>query len=242
MSLLVHGVVEARSVGALASTDVMDEEPAPETVTHLELAALVTPTAHDEVLPSRANLLHHTAVLEAVGQRTTVVPMRFGVVVPDAEALIRDYLSPEHDRLLATLRRLEGHDELRLRGRYDEPSVIEAVLAADPRAARLRGRDGFDAKMELGERIVSGIEQRRASDTDRTIAALRPYAADVAPSELGEPLDAFLLSFLVARPDRQAFDDRLDRLGEELAPVVRLELTGPIPPFSFAAGQVDAWA
>jgi hypothetical protein len=241
VNLLVHGVVEASSKRALASSDLPGATPGVELISHHELAALVTPTPDDEVLPSRANLLHHTRVLETAGARTTVVPMRFGVLVPEPELLVRDYLAPRYDDLLVTLDRLRGHVELRLRARYVEHAVIAAVLAADPKAARLRGRTTFDAKMELGERIVAGIEQRRQSDLAWASDALRDHAADVAPGDATGPLDAFLLSFLVADTDRQAFEARIDRLGHEFAPVIELELVGPVPPFSFAAGQVHAW-
>jgi hypothetical protein len=241
MGLMVHGVVRASSVGELAPTDMDGEDVEVSRVTHEDLAALVTPTDHDEVLPSRANLLHHTRVLERVGGRTTVVPMRFGVVVPDPETLVRTYLKPAHDELVETLKRLKDHVELRLRGRYHEDAVITAVLKADPRAARLRGRGTFEAKMELGERIVAGIEQRRHDDADHVTAALTPHAADVSPGEVASSLDAFLLSFLVAVAERDAFEERVDQLGVEMAPVVELELVGPVPPFSFAARQVHSW-
>jgi hypothetical protein len=241
VNLLVHGVVEGRSKKEVASNEPPGTDPGVELISHQNLAALVTPTRDDEVLPSRANLLHHTRVLEAVGACTTVVPMRFGVLVPGPELLVADYLVPRYDELIATLGRLRGHVELRLRARYDEPAVIAAVLATDPKAARLRGRTTFDAKMELGERIVAGIEQRRQSDLAWASDALRPHAADVAPGDPTGPLDAFLLSFLVADNDRQAFEARIDRLGHELAPIIELELVGPVPPFSFAAGQVQAW-
>src|SRR5690606_2704066 len=106
------------------------------------LVGLVTEIDEPDALPTRANLLHHTEVLEHVGAQTTVLPMRFGVVVPDLGALSEDFLTPERDRLLGTLDRLDGHVELRLRGRYDEPHVIREVLDSDPQAARLRGRRG----------------------------------------------------------------------------------------------------
>jgi hypothetical protein len=234
---LVHGVSRD-----LASPPSGADEPDYGTVTDGPLVGIVSPTDAEEALPTRASLLHHTSVLEHVGRRGTVVPMRFGVIVPDEEALIADFLRPERDRLLATLDRLDGHVELRLRGRYDEAEVIQDVLESDPRAARLRGRRGTDDKMELGERIVAGIDRRRVRDTEHAVAALRPHAAGVTRADTSQPLDAFTLSFLVAEDGRSAFEAALDRLGEEFDPLLRLELIGPVPPFSFAAEAEDAWA
>jgi hypothetical protein len=235
--LLVHGI--AREAPEAARED--DGSPSYLTVADGPLVGLVSETPDEEALPTRANLLHHTQVLEHVTEHSTVLPMRFGVVVPDAEVLIADFLTPEREKLLATLDRLEGHVELRLRGAYDEAQVIRVVLDEDPRAARLRGRGGTDAKMELGERIVAGIERRRARDVAVVDAALGPHAAAATTVSVTQPLDAFSNSYLVSADGRDSFEAAVDRLGEQLAPVVKLELVGPVPPFSFADGTGDAW-
>jgi hypothetical protein len=235
--LLVHGI--AREAPEAAAGD--DGSPSFLTVADGPLVGLVTETADEEALPTRANLLHHTQVLEHATEHSTVLPMRFGVVVPDAEALIADFLTPERETLLATLDRLEGHVELRLRGTYDEAQVIRVVLDEDPHAARLRGRGGTDAKMELGERIVAGIERRRDRDAAVVEAALRPHATASTAAPVTQPLDAFSNSYLVSGADRDGFEAAVDALGDRLAPVVKLELVGPVPPFSFADGTGDAW-
>jgi hypothetical protein len=235
---MVHGIGRDVAAATIADLDLPDVE----RVEGGALVAVVTPTDADEAMPTRANLLMHTRILEQLGARTTVVPMRFGVVVPDAETLVRDFLEPERERLEAALTRLDGHVELRLRGRYVEPEVIREVLVDDPRAARLRGQRSTEAKMELGERIVDGIARRRPADRDRAVAALSPNSAANDEGTISEPLDAFTLSFLVADADRARFELAVDELGDDLAPVVRLELVGPVPPFSFASDEEGSWA
>lgn len=232
MPLLVHGIIRA---GSLAEGELSDDADGDVgIIAHGELAGIVTTTDEGEVMPSRANLLRHTRVLETATETTTVLPMRFGVVVPDGDTLVREYLVPEQDRLLGTLTRLDGHVEIRLRGRYDEESAIRVVVASDRRAARLRGRRGMDAKMELGERIVAGLEALREQHLQQAVDALRPPAADAAPGRVAEPLDAFAISFLVDHDELEHFDREVERLADTLAPVVELKLIGPLPPFSFA--------
>lgn len=237
MPLLVHGI------GREAPTTTGDDgSPSFETVVDGPLVGLVSETEEGEVLPTRANLLHHTQVLEQATAQTTVIPMRFGVVVPDAETLVREFLTPQREQLLEDLDRLDGHVEMRLRGAYEEAAVIRDILDEDPRAARLRGQRGTDAKMELGERIVAGIERRRVRDAATVQAALRPHVAAATATSVTQPLDAFSTSCLVAESQRDDFEQAVDELGAQLAPVVRLELVGPVPPFSFAEGSADAWA
>lgn len=237
MSLLVHGIVRAGSLADDEFPDVADADVG--LVTHGGVAGIVASTDDDEVLPSRANLLAFTGLLEAATRETTVLPMRFGVVVPDEDSLVRDYLEPEHDALLASLDRLDGHVEVRLRGRYDEEAALKVVVATDRRAAQLRGRRGVDARMELGERVVEGLAALRERHLAETMDALVPPATDAVPADVAEPLDAFLISFLVDHDQMERFDKEVARLTDTLAPVVELELIGPLPPFSFAGTGAD---
>lgn len=236
MGYLVHAVT--RELPA----DTGDDRPRIETVVDGELVGVASRIEGDEALPTRANLLHHTQVLEHLAEHTTVLPMRFGVVVPHLDAIVDDFLHPERERLRETLDRLEGHVELRLRGRYEEPHVIRAVLDADPVAERLRGRRSTEAKMELGERIVAGIDRRREHDTAQVREALRPYVAGVSEGAITVPLDAFSLSFLVSTAGRPDFEEAVDRVAGSLAPLVQFELVGPLPPFSFTDTTANAWA
>lgn len=238
MPFLVHGVCREHPPSATEAVDA----PVFRSVAAGGLVGVASETEETEALPTRANLLHHTHVLEHVGAHVTVLPMRFGVVVPDLDALVADFLEPDGERLRAALERIEGHVELRLRGRYEEARVIREVLDSDPRAAQLRGRRGTDAKMELGERIVRGIARQREHDTARVSAALGPHATALTSSTTAEPLDAFSISFLVADPQRADFEAAVDELGQALAPLLRLELVGPIPPFSFTDLAEEAWA
>lgn len=230
MALLVHGIVRA---DAISGEDISDGEGV-EIVAHGEIAALASTTAEAEVMPSRANLLRHTGVLDSALGMTTVLPMRFGMVVPDGDALVTSFLDPEQDTLLETIDRLDGHVEMRLRGRYVEEAVLRVVLASDRRAQRLRGREGMQARMELGERMVEGIEALRDRHLELIVGTLGSHAAGVAPTPVAEPLDAFAVSFLVDRAEMETFDQEVEEIASALDPIVEVELIGPLPPFSFA--------
>jgi hypothetical protein len=235
MPLLVHGVLDADALDVATAPLPLDDDL--DVVVHGAVAAVVRKTDDGEVLPSRANLLAHTRVLESLATETTVLPMRFGMVVADEQELVEGYLSPQQDALAAALGRLRGHVELRLRGRYDEDAVLREVVAADPGLARLRGRGGVEAKMQLGERVVAGIEARRERDLDRVVDKLGPHVTGVVAGSVAEPLDAFSLSLLVAEDGMDAFDRALDELGAAVAPALSLELVGPVPPFSFTTAE-----
>jgi hypothetical protein len=231
MPLLVHGIIEASASDAMVPMELGED--GVHLVRSEHLAAVVRHVETGEVLPSRQNLLAHTRVLEALASGTTVLPMRFGMVVADEAELLDGFLAPQGEALLAVLGRLRGHAELRLRGRYDEEAVLREVVAADPGLERLRGRRSTDAKLQLGERVVAGIEARREQDLQRVLEWLGPHVAGVVAGSVAEPLDAFSLSLLVSQAGMDEFDRALDELGRTVAPALALELVGPIPPFSF---------
>jgi hypothetical protein len=235
--LLVHGIIEASASPDAPASSASAEVEGTSAVRYEAVTAVVTTTDASEVLPSRGNLLGHTRVLEQLAKETTVLPMRFGMVAQDETDLIERYLAPQQAALVAALERLRGHVELRLRGRYDEDEVLRAVAAADPGIARLQGSASVDARLRLGERIVAGIEVRRERDLERLTDALGPYVAGVVAGSVAEPLDAFSLSLLVPEDGMDAFDRALDELGRTVAPVLALELVGPVPPFSFTAPE-----
>lgn len=238
MPLLVHGLLPVADEPA--STDALTRAAGRDVDLLVEgdLVAVVSETDEPEAVPSRANLLAHARVLEHLAERATVAPMRFGVLVDDRRALA-DRVREQHDRMHTVLDRLRGQIEFRLRGTYDEDTIVAEIVAADPRAGRLRGRDDFDARMELGERIVAGIEARRDWDREHVVERLTPHVTDIAVTEVGEPLEAFALSLLVDDAHRETFDEHLEQLGTELAPRLALELVGPVPPFSFAGVEVE---
>jgi hypothetical protein len=240
--LLVHGILDASVTPALAPLPSAPDGSPVGLVRHRRLAALVTPTWRHELLPTRTNLHHHAAVLDVGAGTTTIVPMRFGSVMTSEAQLVDDLLAPAHDDLMGFLQRVSGHVELRLLGRYHEDAVVRAVTEADPRVAQLRQHTDLRSKIELGERLVAGIDRCRRGDTDRAVATLRDHAAGVIADDPMDPLEAFRLAALVAAPTRGAFDAAVDRLAEQLGPRLELELVGPVPPFSFVAGEVHTWA
>ena len=77
-----------------------------------------------------------------------------------------------HDEFDEALRKLDGHAEYVVKGRYVEAAVLREVLAENPEAARLgdqiRGADPDatrDQRMRLGEIVNSAVDAMRQADT-----------------------------------------------------------------------------
>ena len=232
MGVLVHGVISADAV--IADRDLSDAAQRPiRCVTAGALGAVVSDVPGDHVPPARANLLAHLRVLEAAAERTTVLPMRFGVVVPDDATLTTTYLLDREEDLLRALDRLRDRVEMRVSDRYVEDQVIGLVLSDDRIAAGLRGRSDMESKIQLGERITEGIDHRRILDAEPLVEELRPLAGDISRGEPKDAMDVLVASFLVSNDAVGSFEQAVERLRVRIAPVMTIELSGPLPPFSF---------
>lgn len=209
-------------------------------VSHDGVAALTSDVPGGFLEAGREELLAHSRVLEEAMQRSVVLPMRFGVVLPDDETVHERLLDPYGEELEAQLKAMEGKVEITLKGIYDEETILREAIAEDRDIAKLReaihGKPEeatYYQRIELGELIAAALEEKRAAAAPQIIDRLVPFAADV---RVGEPVHermAVNASFLVARDRLEEFDRMVDRIGAEQAGRIQLKYTGPLPPHSF---------
>src|SRR5919198_2683054 len=96
------------------------------------LAALVSPVEGDELRATRRDLLSHSAVLERAIAAGPVLPLRFGIVLRDEDAVAEELLEPRRDELTALLQRVERLVELRVKAFYVEEAVLRGILHPHP--------------------------------------------------------------------------------------------------------------
>lgn len=130
-----------------------------ETLDHGELAAVVSSLAGSDVRARRRDLLRHMEVLRSVFSRQAVLPLRFGTLLEDAEA-VEGFLAARYEELVALLQELEGLAELRVHASYVQDAVLAEIVQDDPRIARLRertraaGPDADPLRVQLGETVA----------------------------------------------------------------------------------------
>jgi hypothetical protein len=188
------------------------------------------------------NLVRHEQVVEAVCAAGAALPVRFGTVLPTAEAVTRA-LAAQEDTLRADLGRIGDKIEEGVAVLW--PSAGATSTMAQP-SAEVGGRAGDDAAPGRGGRrgvaYLRGRQaeyrraeanQARAEALARDLdAALRPHALDcrrsLCPSERLALRDRYLLERTQASAFQATFDEVRQR-----HPEVRFLLSGPWPPYSF---------
>src|SRR5205814_127109 len=107
-------------------------------VEHGELAAIVSPAPDGPVRTKRRELLCHLDVVRNVFESKTVLPLQFGSVFPDGDAVADELLAARHDELASLLEQFEGLAELRIRAAYRDNEILAEIVASDPKLLRLR--------------------------------------------------------------------------------------------------------
>lgn len=205
-----------------------------------EVAALVSDLPNDSLEAGRQELLTHSRVLEEEIEQTVVLPMRFGVVLPNDGAVREQLLVPFREELEAQLAEMEGKVEIAIKGIYDEAAVLREALDENPEIAKLRDSikdkpEGatYYERIELGERIAVVLDDKRAAAGPQIIDRLAPHAVDVRAGDPVHERMAVNASFLVERERLAAFDKAVDEVGADYAGRIQLKYTGPLPPHSF---------
>ncbi|MFD3457468.1 GvpL/GvpF family gas vesicle protein [Streptomyces sp. NPDC058691] len=182
---------------------------------------------------------HHT-VIEGLSARATVLPLRLATVYLD-DARVGAMLADGREMFTACLARLEGHLEwgvkIYVEDAPDEaPAAPPAEDAADlsPGRAYLRAR-----RVQRHSREDAHHEARRAAESVAAIG--RELAVDharhrVQQGELAGDAGENVVNdaYLVAREHAEAFRVRVQDAAAGLTGV-RVEVTGPWAPYSFAA-------
>ncbi|MET9496515.1 GvpL/GvpF family gas vesicle protein [Streptomyces sp. NPDC006552] len=199
------------------------------------LTAVVS-DAPDDLRPKRRDLLAHQNILAEAGTGGAVLPMRFGSLAPDDDAVamvLAERAGHYHERLRA----LDGKVEYNVKAQHNEEAVLHRVMAENAEirtvteANRRAGGGSHEEKLRLGELVVAAVQAREAQDAVTLRQLLEPAADAVSngPQSAGWLAN---VSFLVDRKAAEHFLTAVETARSEHAHV-ELKVNGPLPPYSF---------
>ena len=236
-AVYVYGVLAAADAASLTTSGVMG---APvRAVQSGDLAALVSDVAGGALAAAR-EVRAHWRVLEAASEQTTVLPVRFGTVMEDDDAVREQLLADGAERLNALLQQLNGRVQVTVRGTYDEDALLRSVVAGSRDIAALRERvrrvpdvAGYYDRIRLGELVAGEVERNRAAHAAHALDRLAPLA--IASREEAAGVDtAFHFAFLVERQGIEAFSGAVGELADDFGDWISIRYVGPLAPYSFA--------
>lgn len=243
--LCVYGVVKVRTIPAITAVGI--EGRSVRAVESAPLAALVSDAPFGLLKGSRRNVMAHSNVLQEAVAQGCVLPMRFGVVMPDEAAVREELLHDNEEELLAQLSAFRELVELDLKIVCPQEVLVRTILAARPELAalsiRLRGRPPdatYYERIRLGELLSSASAAKRDELLQLVVDRVGRLAVE---TDAGEPLHDQMLvnvALLVHRARIGDVDEAVRVVNDELGPGLRLTHVGPLPPYRFVETAVGA--
>ncbi|MBX7466795.1 GvpL/GvpF family gas vesicle protein [Streptomyces sp. NPDC001251] len=236
MSTYIYAILPADRPLNLDGLQGVGKEPTVlRTLSSDKLTAVVS-EAPEDLRAKRRDVLAHQAVQERLLADGSVLPMRFGLVGPNDEAVLAE-LDAQADAYLHRLEAIGDCIEYNLKASRDESDLLREVVAESDLVRDLNERTRKNPqaqgdKVALGQAISQEVERLEKRDASTVINGLAPSAQQYATADV--PQAHFLnVSFLVPRASAAEFCDRVDEMAKRLEPVFQLSLRGPLPPYSF---------
>lgn len=199
-----------------------------------------------ELRPERRQLAAHHAVLQhVVAEADAVLPVAFGIVAGNRDAVCR-MLARNRREIVDTLRRLTRRLEMGLRITWDVPNIFEYFVSTH--AELQAARDWFFAgnrepsqgdKIELGRLFDRLLAESRERHADQVEATLRDHCAEIKRTRLRNEHDAVSLACLVDRDRHGDFEAAVFDAARGFDNNFAFDYGGPWPPYNFVGMTLD---
>lgn len=236
----LYGIIRGTDVQHFGTRGIGERGDLVYTIVGNGLAAIVSDSPVVEYESSRRNMMAHTRVLEEAMQQHTVLPVRFGIVAPNAEAIARQLGGTRSAALHAALDQLEGKIEIGLKAFWFEEVIFAEILADNPTIRSLRdsltGRspdETYYERIRLGELIEAEMSQCRTADADQILNKLRPLAD---ACQVSPPITDRMVvnaAFLLPRSAESTLEAAVHELDAQLGTRIMFKIVGPVPPYNF---------
>jgi len=218
------------------------------TINYRRLAAVVSNSPNVAYENSRRNLMAHTLVLEEVMEQFSLLPVRFGTIAPDAEAVAARLLASRYGEFTELLEEMRDRIELGLKAFWYEGVAFDEVVRENETIRRMRdalnGRsleETYYERIRLGEEVEKALARKRARDEEAILCRIRPLVHKTRTNKVISDRMVVNAAFLVDRQHGPEVDHVVRKLDEEFNDQLMFKYVGPVPPYNFVNIVVN-WA
>jgi hypothetical protein len=203
------------------------------------VAAVVSGLTSSKIRPERANLRAHQAVLKRLIEDTSPLPIAFGTIAGDPQA-IRKILVQNRRAFDEQLARVAGKVEMGLRVTWDVPNIFayfvnthtELRLVRD-RLMSARHEFTQEEKIELGRMFDRLLNQDREEHVARVERALAPLCVEFKSNPCRNENEVINLACLVKRDAQEAFSAGVFAAAKFFDNNFSFDYSGPWAPHNF---------
>ncbi|MBI1881281.1 MAG: GvpL/GvpF family gas vesicle protein, partial [Chloroflexi bacterium] len=190
-------------------------------------------------------LVAHQRIVEALMQDGSILPVKFGTVLPDEDA-VRHLLTQGETFFQTALERFAQQVQLELIVLWNLQEVFQEIGQMEPIAqfkARLAARPPEETESErvaVGQLVKALLDRRRDALRDCLLPLLREVALDLVVNPLMNDSMVANVALLLDEAGREALEQRLEELDKTFEGRLTFRCVGPLPPYSFATVEVQA--
>ena len=188
-------------------------------------------------------LVTHQRVVEAVLAHFTVLPAKFGTLLPDLGHLERLMIQgcalfQRSLSNMAGLAQMEVVTLWNLQQVFQEIGQEEAVAQLKVRMAQHPAGQTLDERVAIGRLVKESLERRRTALGERIAPVLQALARDSVVNPTLDDSVVINLGLLLDDAGRAALDRTLAQLDQAFGGQFTFRSVGPLPPYSFATIEV----
>ncbi len=209
------------------------------TITDGRVAAVVSSLTSSKIRPERANLRAHQAVLKRLIDDTTPLPMAFGTIADNPQA-IHKILVQNRRAFDEQLTRVAGKVEMGLRVTWDVPNIFEYFVNTHTELRLVRdrlmsARHEFtqEEKIELGRMFDRLLNEDRDEHTAKVERVLAPLCVEFKANPCRNEHEVINLACLVKRDAQETFSTGVFAAAKFFDNNFSFDYSGPWAPHNF---------
>lgn len=211
------------------------------TISHKDLACLVSQSPLKEYPVSRDNSMAHQEAIEEAMKNHAVLPVRFSTIAVSEEAIVEKVLKPRYEEFKNLLAWISDKSEKGLKLYWLDTKPVFAEILEHNEAVRAKKEEiqsqprekSYLDHLDIGKMVEASLKEKKKAIESAIMATLNAFACD---SKTHPPYgDNMILSaaFLVERKKEEAFFIQIRNLEQKHTSNVKFKYVQGAPPFNF---------
>ena len=209
------------------------------------ISAVVSDVPNERIRPERRHIAAHHEVLKRLINKSTVIPMSFGIIANGHKA-VKTILTRNQEDFLQQTRRIAGKVEMGVRVIWDVPNIFEYFVNTNSELKSARdqvfgtGRKPTqDEKIEVGRMFERIRNENREIHTYKVEEILSRCCAEVKRNKCRNEREVMNLACLVERSALAHFDTGIFEVARVFDNNFALNYHGPWAPHNFVEIRLE---
>ncbi len=216
------------------------------TIGNGQIAAVVSKIPKGKIRPQRRNLAAHQQVLkQLMADNTTPLPVSFGVIADDSQA-IKELLSRHQTLFLEQLERVSDKVEMGLRVTWDVPNIFEYFINTHDELREIRdrsfGRGGQlsqEEMIEIGRSFNRLLDEERETHSNTVEDVLSSHCFEFKKNKCREEREVMNVVCLVGRDSQADFEKGIHQAAKLFNDDFLFDYNGPWAPHNFVELNIE---